>query len=346
MLLDLDAMSLAQQPGPGWWYVDGTFVRDSFERNLTATARILGVELRWSAGGLGAYLGDVTFTVEVAPTGQRFTTSDTSLLIDPLDAGVEHTFTVTATRSDGTTVQGPTVRATPQADPDPDCTDRSVARECRAATNWATVDPETMLVVNVSVCTPWQCGVDGEWGGRMPANSPWPNFLLIELDGPGGIGWKYVDGVFVDVRPREEPGTVVPPAPPATEPSPPADAAEGSTDASTADPEPPASAAGGPDAPVTDPSGTDAPEPTASQPEAPAPTAETTAPSGPASRTDAPAADSPDGALTSAERDETTEASVAPAEAAGAVVDERPAQGPIRRALAGFVSFLRGIFGN
>ena len=203
-LMDLDAMSLEQRPGPGWWYVDGRFIRDSFERNVTANARILGVELRWSTGGLGTDTDGVTFTVDIAPTGQRSTTSDSRLVIDPLEAGVEHTFTVTATLNDGSTVRGPIVTATPKVDPDPDCTGHSAARECRAATNWAVVDPATKLVENVIVCTPWQCGTDGEWGGRMPTDTPWPNFLLIELDGSGGIGWQYVDGRFVDVRPTEE----------------------------------------------------------------------------------------------------------------------------------------------
>jgi hypothetical protein len=189
--------------GPGWWYVGGTFVRDTFERNVTATAQILGVDLTWSTGGLGTD-GDVTFTIDVAPTGQRFTTSDNRLLIDPLEADVEHTFTVTATRPDGTTVRGPIVKATPKVDPDPLCQDHRVARECRAATRWAVVNPETGLVGNVIVCTPWVCGEDGEWGGRMPTDTPWPNYLLIELTGPGGIGWRYVDGEFIDVRPRED----------------------------------------------------------------------------------------------------------------------------------------------
>jgi hypothetical protein len=203
-LLDLDAMDLEQRPGPGWWYVDGEFIRDSFERNVTANARIHGVELRWSTGGLGTDTDGVTFTIDIAPTGRRSTTSSSRLVIDALEAGVEHTFTVTATRDDGSTVQGPVVTATPKADPDPDCTDRSVARECRAATDWAVVDPATKLVENVIVCTPWQCGADGDWAGRMPTDTPWPNFLLIELEGSGGIGWQYVDGRFIDVRPAEE----------------------------------------------------------------------------------------------------------------------------------------------
>ena len=203
MLLDLTTMDLVQQPGPGWWYVDSQFIRDSFERNVTARARILGVELTWSTGGLGTDSHDVTYTIDVQPTGQRFEISSSSLLIDPLDAGVLHTFTVTATRPDGTTVRGPVVTATPQADPDPDCTDHSVARECRAATNWAVVHPSTGMVENAIVCTPWQCGPDGAWGGRMPNDTPWPGHLLIELTGSAGIGWRYVDGTFVDVRPVE-----------------------------------------------------------------------------------------------------------------------------------------------
>lgn len=314
--------------GPGWWYVDGTFIRDSFERNVTATARILGVELRWSTGGLGTDTGDVTFTIDVAPTGQQFTTSSSSLLIDPLEAGVAHTFTVTATRSDGSTVQGPVVTATPEVDPDPDCTDHSVARECRAATDWAVVDPDTMLVANVIVCTPWQCGADGEWRGRMPTDTSWPNFLLIELRGRGGIGWQYVDGTFVDVRPREEPEEFTP-SPPAPEPTDEATGATDATDATTggsaetdevdADPAPaetPADATDAPDteAPVT------GEDPTAAS--SSGPTAATSDDDAAATDADEPVA--------------TTDATIEP----------EPAQGPIRRVVSGIVSFLRGLFGN
>ncbi len=189
--------------GPGWWYVDGEFVRDSFDRNLTARADILSVHLSWSTGGLGVDTDGVRFTVTVQPTGQQKTTSGSSLTFDPLEAGVTHSFTVTATLPDGSTRQGPTVNATPEKDPDPDCTDRSVARECRAATNWAVVHPSSGMVDNVIVCTAAQCGVDGEWGGKMPSDTPWPGHHLIELSGTGGIGWQYVDGRFVDVRPTE-----------------------------------------------------------------------------------------------------------------------------------------------
>lgn len=348
MLLDLDAMDLPQRPGPGWWYVDGTFVRDTFERNVTATARILGVELRWSTGGLGMDTGDVTFTVDVAPTGQRLTTSGSSLLIDPLEAGVAHTFTVTATRSDGSTVQGPVVTATPEVDPDPDCTDRSVARECRAATGWATVGPETMLVVNVSVCTPWQCGVDGEWGGRMPADSPWPNFLLIELDGPGGIGWKYVDGTFVDVRPREELEEEAPAPAPEPDDATSADAAEPSDDAST---EPEAGTAPAPTTSPDDATSSDAADATdtadtsdAAEEDASEPTVTT-----------APSDSAPDPATSSGDAspgDATTEAAShgsstdEPVAATSSTVDEAPAPGPIRRVISGIVSFFRGLFGS
>ena len=192
--------------GPGWWLVDGEFVRDSFERNVTARADVLSVHLSWSTGGLGLDSDAITFTVDVQPTGESITVSDTGLTIDQLEAGVVHTFTVTATRPDGSTVTGPIVTATPEADPDPDCTDHSVARECRRATDWAVVHPTTGMVENVTVCTPEQCGADGVWGGRMPDDTPWPGHLLIELpdESPAGIGWQYVDGVFVDVRPVEE----------------------------------------------------------------------------------------------------------------------------------------------
>ena len=339
MLLDLEAMSLSQQPGPGWWYVDGTFIRDSFERNVTATARILGVELRWSTGGLGTTMGDVTFTVDVAPTGQRFTTSGSSLIIDPLDAGVEHTFTVTAARPDGSTVRGPVVTATPQADPDPDCTDHSVARECRAATDWAVVDPDTMLVENVIVCTPWQCGADGEWRGRMPTDTPWPNFLLIELRGRGGIGWQYVDGTFVDVRPREEPEEFTPP-PPAPEPTDDAsDASDATTDASAevdeadeADTEPAST-------PTTEPAdASDAPEPTTE----PGPGTDDAAPG------DDTTSASSSGPTVAASDDDVATAEE-PNEAAEADVETEATQGPIRRVITwvsrtGIVSFLRGLW--
>ena len=204
LLIELDGLGLAQRPGPGWWMVDGKFVRDSFERNVSARADILSVHLSWSTGGLGTETHGVRFTVAVQPTGQRFTVTDSRLTIDPLEAGVLHTFTVTATRPDGSTVSGPVVTATPQADPDPGCTDRSVARECRAATNWAVVHPRTGMVENVIVCTPWQCGADGAWGGVMPSDTPWPGHLLIELKGSGGIGWQHVGGRFVDVRPAPD----------------------------------------------------------------------------------------------------------------------------------------------
>jgi hypothetical protein len=31
-----------------------------------------------------------------------------------------------------------------------------------------------------------------------------PDGELVPLDGPGGIGWDYVDGTFVDNRPAED----------------------------------------------------------------------------------------------------------------------------------------------
>ena len=191
--------------GPGWWLVDGAFVADSFERNVSARPDVLSVHLSWSVGGLGTDSGEVSFTVDVQPTGQQFTVEGTGLTVEPLEAGVNYRFTVTATRADGTTVTGPVVTATPQADPDPECSDGNVARECRAATDWAVVHPETGMVENVIVCTAAQCGPDGEWEGVMPQGTSWPGHLLIELTEAAGIGWQYVDGEFVDVRPEEDP---------------------------------------------------------------------------------------------------------------------------------------------
>jgi len=192
--------------GPGWWLVDGEFIRDSFERNLTARADILSVHLSWSTGGLGMETFDVRYTVTVQPTGAQHTATGSSLTLDPLDAGVSYSFTVTATLPDGRTVQGPTVSATPQEDPDPECTDRSVARECRAATNWAHVVEATGYVSNVSVCHWNVCG-DPDSDYRKSFNAR--GILLIDLAGfdlpqQPGIGWRYVDGTFVDVRPRDE----------------------------------------------------------------------------------------------------------------------------------------------
>lgn len=207
LLLDVERMGLSQLPGPGWWYLDGTFVRDVFELNLSARADILSVHLSWSTGGLGPDLSGVTYTVTIAPGGRTVTLGgfETSLSLDPLPADVVHTFSIAAALLDGRTIAGPTVTATPKPDPDPDCLDTRVARECRKATSWAAVHPDTGIVGNVIVCTKEQCGPDGPWGGVSPADTPTPGHLLVELTGPGGIGWKYVDGTFVDVRPREEP---------------------------------------------------------------------------------------------------------------------------------------------
>jgi len=201
--------------GPGWWLVGGEFVRDAFERNMSARADILSVHLSWSTGGLGADLAGVTYTVTIQPGGRTVTLGgwETSLTLDPLPADVVHTFAIVAALPGGRTVAGPTVSATPKPDPDPGCIDHRVARECRAATNWAVVHPDTGMVENAIVCTPWQCGTDGAWGGRLPSDTPWPGYLLIELTGSAGIGWKYVEGTFVDVRPREELFAVTPSAP-------------------------------------------------------------------------------------------------------------------------------------
>jgi hypothetical protein len=329
-LIDLDAMDLVQQPGPGWWYVDGTFVRDSFERNVTARAQILGVELSWSTGGLGTDSLGTTFTVDVQPTGQRFTVNDSRLLIDPLEADVLHTFTVTATRPDGTTVQGPTVTATPQPDPDPDCTDHSVARECRAATAWAVVHPETGMVENVTVCTPWQCGPDGAWGGVMPNDTPWPGYLLIELTGPGGIGWQYRDGVFVDVRPTEDP-ELASGSEPGSEPG--SDPTTRSTDADAdealttdAEDRPFAGAAANLDGTESDGASTDGTEPEAGGPSAVS-----------AARVTSDDASSSDDTAGSAPGED--------AEDPEAQVTE-PDANPILRVLTAIASFFRGLFGR
>ncbi len=215
LLLDVERMGLSQLPGPGWWYLDSTFVRDVFELNLSARADILSVHLSWSTGGLGPDLSGVTYTVTIGPGGRTVTLGgfETSLTLDPLPADVVHTFSIAAALPDGRTIAGPTVTATPKPDPDPDCVDTRVARECRKATSWAAVHPDTGIVGNVIVCTTEQCGPDGPWGGISPADTPTPGYLLVELTGPGGIGWEYVDGTFVDVRPREEPFAPAPTAP-------------------------------------------------------------------------------------------------------------------------------------
>jgi hypothetical protein len=40
------------------------------------------------------------------------------------------------------------------------------------------------------------------WDGVQPYD-PGEGLELVVLDGPGGIGWDYVDGQFVDSRPVE-----------------------------------------------------------------------------------------------------------------------------------------------
>lgn len=42
------------------------------------------------------------------------------------------------------------------------------------------------------------------WDGIQPYN-PGEGRELVLLDGPGGIGWDYQDGQFVDNRPVEDP---------------------------------------------------------------------------------------------------------------------------------------------
>jgi hypothetical protein len=143
-----------------------------------------------------------TFTVLIQPGDRRVDAGgSTSITLDPLEPGTAHTFTVQAQLPDGRTVTGPSVTATPLVDPDPDCTDRSVARECRAATSWAHISTSTWLVENVSVCTFAVCGAEDSDYRRQHAAR---GILLVELTDGGGIGWRYEDGRFIDVRPREE----------------------------------------------------------------------------------------------------------------------------------------------
>lgn len=314
--------------GPGWWYVDGSFVRDSFERNVTARADILSVHLSWSSGGLGTDSSGITFTVDVQPTGQRFSVNDSQLTIDPLDADVLHTFTVIAIRPDGTTVLGPIVTATPQRDPDPDCTNIGVARECRAATGWAVVHPESGMVENVIVCTPWQCGTDGEWGGLMPSDTSWPRYRLIELTGPGGIGWQYIDGRFVDVRPIEEPEL------PTEQPEPASGATESRKGAGATEDRPLDSTEGedGADGP------TEGSAPGTASADGTEPAAD--------DALDATEDTSSDDASvrTGTVTDDTTE--VDPADTSEVLPAGAADIGAIRRAFIAVVSFLRGLFGN
>ena len=194
ILLDLDQMNLDQQPGPGWWYVDGQFIRDSFEKNATARAGIHRVDLSWSIGGLGSSFDDVTFTVSVSPTGQVIETSQSSLEITSLTPEVEHTFTITATLADGSTKTAPVVSATPLVDPNPDCLPSRQATECLSATNWAHVRISDGLIVNVAVCTKAVCGDEKSDYSRIYRER---GIKMVELvNTPAWMGWTYRDGIF------------------------------------------------------------------------------------------------------------------------------------------------------
>jgi hypothetical protein len=200
-LLDLARMTLEQQPGPGWWYVNGTFVRDSFEKNATARAGIHRVDLSWSTGGLGMSDEDIVFTVSVSPTGQKIETRNNSLEIRSLAPGVKHTFTITATLPSGKKLTAPVVSATPLVDPNPDCLPSGQATECLSATNWAHVSIETGLIVTVAVCTPRVCGDPQSDYSRIYRER---GIILVELvDTPAWVGWLYVDGQFIDPRPAQ-----------------------------------------------------------------------------------------------------------------------------------------------
>jgi hypothetical protein len=199
ILLDLDQMNLEQQPGPGWWYVDGQFIRDSFEKNASGTAGIHKVSLSWSTGGLGMSDDGVTFSVAVAPTGQVVETSASSVEITSLTPEVEHSFTITATLPDGSARTAPVVSATPLVDPNPDCLPSNIATECLSATNWAHVQISDGAIVTVSVCTTAVCGDRNSDYSRIYRER---GIMLVELvDTPAWTGWMYRDGVFIPPAP-------------------------------------------------------------------------------------------------------------------------------------------------
>jgi hypothetical protein len=200
-LLDLARMTVEQQPGPGWWYVNGTFIRDSFEKNATARAGIHRVDLSWSTGGLGMSDQDIVFNVSVSPTGQKIETRNNSLQIRSLAPGVKHTFNITATLPSGKKLTAPVVSATPLVDPNPDCLPSGQATECLSATNWAHVSIETGLIVTVAVCTPRVCGDPQSDYSRIYRER---GIILVELvNTPAWVGWLYVDGQFIDPRPAQ-----------------------------------------------------------------------------------------------------------------------------------------------
>ena len=198
--------------GPGWWrvggLVDGEFVSDHFERNLTAQAGLGEVHLAWSSRGLEAGAGgptDPVVVVRIDP-GDRVMPVDgreQAVTVPDLEAGVEHRFTLEATFADGRVLRSPTVSATPLADPNPGCLVADLP--CLRAPTWAVVKPSTGLVVNVTVCRPQVCGADGEWAGVMPGNSLWPGYplVMIPAGSAAGIGWSWVGGAFVPPPPVE-----------------------------------------------------------------------------------------------------------------------------------------------
>lgn len=195
ILLDLATMTLEQQPGPGWWYVNGSFIRDSFEKNATARAGIHRVDLSWSTGGLGMDDRGVVFTVTVAPTGQTIETNQSSLQIRSLAPGVRHTFTIVASLPNGTTKEAPVVSATPLVDPNPDCLPSGAATECLSATNWAHVRISDGLIVTVAVCTARVCGDPQSDYSRIYRER---GIMLVELkDTPAWTGWTYLNGQFI-----------------------------------------------------------------------------------------------------------------------------------------------------
>lgn len=204
ILLDLDEMSLEQQPGPGWWYVGGQFIRDSFEKNATARAGIHRVDLSWSTGGLGLSTEDIVYSVSVSPTGQVIDTRDSRLEVRSLTPGVLHTFTVTATLPDGSTRNAPVVSATPLEDPNPDCLPSGQATECLSATNWAHVRISDGLIVTVAVCTEAVCGDMNSDYSRIYRER---GIMLVELvNTRAWSGWTYRDGMFFPPASDEDGG--------------------------------------------------------------------------------------------------------------------------------------------
>ena len=67
---------------------------------------------------------------------------------------------------------------------------------------WAVVD-STGLVTNIIVCTESVCGANGQWGGRMPNDTPCPGCRLILQVPPNPVTGKSEGGYY---NPPAQPG--------------------------------------------------------------------------------------------------------------------------------------------